>query len=244
MEYIYNISELNKEYNGKTVLDIKELNIPSGQITAIIGPSGAGKSTLLHILNHIEYPTNGIITFDGVQFPKRGNIDIKTRREMAMVFQKPIVFNNNVYENIAYSLKIRKVPKQIIKETVENIAEIVGLKDMLKQNAKTLSGGEAQRVALARAVILKPKVFLMDEVTNNLDPANVILIENLIKYANSNYKTTIIIVTHNMNQARRLAHQVVFLLDGKLIEYGETNSILNESKNQITQSFIKGDMIW
>jgi tungstate transport system ATP-binding protein len=244
MEYIYNIFDLKKEYNGRIVLFIKELNILKGQITCLIGPSGSGKSTLLHLLNCIELPSNGFIEFDGYQYPKKGNLDIDIRRQMAMVFQKPIVFNDNVYENIAYGLKLRKLSKTIIKGRVEEIAETIGLKDMLKQNARTLSGGEAQRVALARAIILKPKVLFMDEATTNLDPANVIQIENFVELANSKYKTSIIFATHNMNQAKRLSNQVIFLLNGNLIESGDTKIIFEKSENQITKAFIKGDMIW
>jgi tungstate transport system ATP-binding protein len=244
MEYIYNISNLQKEYNGRVVLSIKELNICEGQITCLIGPSGSGKSTLLHILNRIELPSKGFIKFNGYPYPNNGNLEIKIRRQMAMIFQKPIVFNNNVYENIAYGLKLRKMSRIIIRELVEEIAETVGLKDMLRQNAKTLSGGEAQRVALARAIILKPRVLFMDEATTNLDPANVILIENMVKFANSNYKTSIILATHNMNQAKRLSKQVIFLLNGNLIETGDTKTVFENPKDQSTKSFIEGDMIW
>lgn len=243
MEAIYRIYDLQKKFNKRTVLDIKSLNIPKGQITSLIGPSGSGKSTLLHILNQIEPPSAGTIEFDGYTYPDNGSIDISIRRQMAMVFQKPVVFNNNVFENIAYGLKIRRIPKASIKDIVEEISETVGLKDVLKQNARTLSGGEAQRVALARALILKPKVLFMDEATTNLDPANVIMIEDMVKYANLNYKTSIIVATHNMNQAKRLSNQFIFLLNGNLIECGETKKILENSVNKITKSFIEGDMV-
>lgn len=244
MEHIYCVRNLFKEYSGKRILEINELNIPKYEITTIIGPSGAGKSTLLSILNHIEKPTSGTIIFDGNEFPRKGDLDIKTRRLMAMIFQKPVIFNNSVFENIAYGLKLRKQPRTDIKEKVEDIAVIIGLRDKLKQNARTLSGGEAQRVAIARAMILKPRVLLMDEVTTNLDPANVGLIENLIKHANCDYKITIVLITHNMNQARRLSNNVIFLLNGKMVEYGDVNAILNEPNNQITRNFVNGDMIW
>lgn len=244
MEYVYSINGLSKEYGGRTVLDIKELYIYREQITAVIGPSGSGKSTLLQILNYIEMPTKGNIVFDGITFPAQGSLKIETRRQMAMVFQKPVVFNSTVYENIAYSLKLRKMPKDIIKERIEEISEIIGLKDKLKQNAKTLSGGEAQRVAVARAIILRPKVLLLDEPTANLDPANITIIENLIRHANHNYKTTIIIVTHNMGQAKRLANQVIFLLNGNVLEYGDAKKIFAEPENSQTRAFVNGEMIY
>jgi tungstate transport system ATP-binding protein len=244
MEHIFSISGLRKTYGNNTVLNIDKLHINKDEITAIIGPSGSGKSTLLQILNHIEPPTCGKIVFDKTELPLQGSLDIETRRQMVMLFQKPVVFSSNVYENIAYSLKLRKVPVNTIKERVAEIADIIGLKDKLKQNAKTLSGGEAQRVAVARAIILRPKVLLMDEPTSNLDPANVTIIENLIKHANSKYNTSIVIVTHNMNQAKRLANQVVFLLNGNIVEYGDSNKLFLEPENHQTRAFISGDMIY
>jgi tungstate transport system ATP-binding protein len=244
MEYIYRVSELYKKYGDKTVLNINQLDINRSEITAIIGPSGAGKSTLMQILNFIEPPTEGRISFDGKDFSLLNSLKIETRREMVMVFQKPAVFNSSVFDNIAYGLSLRKLSKNIIKQRIDEIVDVIGLKDKLNQNAKTLSGGEAQRVAVARAIVLKPKVLLLDEPTANLDPANITVIENLIKHANSNYKTTIVIVTHNMNQAKRLAHQVVFMLNGNVVECGEAGVIFSEPVNNLTRAFINGDMIY
>lgn len=243
MNYIYNVSNLYKEYNGKAVLDIENLNIEREKITALIGPSGAGKSTLLQILNFIESPDKGNINFDGLDL-NINKLDINIRRQISMVFQKPILFNSTVYENIAYSLKIRKKPKNVIKERVEEIVNLIGLTDKANQNALTLSGGEAQRVAMARSIIIRPKVLLLDEPTSNLDPANIVLIEKLIKHAKSEYKTSIIIVTHNMHQAKRLSDNVVFLLDGKVVEYGQADQVLLNPENKKTHAFICGEMIY
>jgi tungstate transport system ATP-binding protein len=244
MEYIFNITNLKKEYGGRTVLFIEGLQIIQEQVTCIIGPSGSGKSTFLHMLNRVELPTSGSIEFNGYQYHSNEDLDISIRRQMAMVFQKPVLFKSSVFENIAYGLKLRKQLKAGIKSQVEEIAEIIGLKDKLKQNARTLSGGEAQRVALARAIILKPKVLFMDEATANLDPTNVKQIEDLVTLSNSKYKTTIIYATHNMNQARRMSDQLIFLLNGNLIETGGTKEIFENTKNQKTRDFIHGDMIW
>lgn len=243
VEFIFKIYDLKKDFNKKTVLDIKQLNIPKGKINSLIGPSGAGKSTLLHILNHIEQPSRGTIEYEGCNYPDDGNLNIHIRREMAMVFQKPVVFNNSVYENIAYGLKLRKFSRITERELVEAIASTTGLKDKLKQNARTLSGGEMQRVALARALVLKPKVLFMDEATTNLDPANVIMIEELVKDSNLANKTTIIAATHNMNQAKRISSHTIFLLNGNVIESGDTKEIFEHPKNKLTEAFISGDMI-
>jgi tungstate transport system ATP-binding protein len=243
MDYVYKISNLQKDYNKRTVLNINKLNIQKGQITSLIGPSGAGKSTFLHLLNNIELPTKGTIQLGEYMYPENGKIDIGIRRQMSMVFQKPIVFDKNVYDNIAYGLSIRKVSKTVIREQVEEIAEKIGLRDMLKNSARTLSGGEMQRVALARAIIVKPSVLFMDEATTNLDPSNVLIIEDLVRYVNSSYKTSVIIATHNMHQAKRLSNQTVFLLNGELVEAGETEQIFVNPQNTITKSFIEGDMV-
>lgn len=243
MNYIYSISNLYKEYSGKAVLNIENLHIEKEKITAIIGPSGSGKSTLLQILNFIENADNGIINFDELEFNTK-KLDINTRREISMVFQRPVLFNSTVYENIAYGLKLRKISKNIIRERVNDIVELIGLKDKITQNALTLSGGEAQRVAMARSIIVRPKVLLLDEPTSNLDPANTTVIESLIKYTNKEYNTSIVIVTHNMHQAKRLSDNIVFLLDGKIVEYGRADKVLLSPENKTTHDFICGEMIY
>lgn len=242
MGQIFNIRKLVKEYSGKKVLDIPELNLEEGKITGIIGPSGAGKSTLLYILNGLEKATSGKIVFNGNEL--RSDPDIETRRQMSMVFQKPTVFNTTVYENMAYSLKLRGIPKGEIRDKVHELAKLIGLEDKLKQKAVTLSGGEAQRLALARAIIHKPKVLLLDEPTANLDPANVAMIEKLIFHAKTECKTSIVVVTHNMFQAKRLSDNVVFLLCGNVIESGESAQIFSSPQDARTMDFIEGKMIY
>ncbi len=242
MGQIFSIENLVKEYEGKRVLKIEELKLEAGKITGIIGPSGAGKSTLLYILNGLETPTIGKIVFDGKELENEPGIE--TRRQMSMVFQKPIVFNTSVYDNMAYSLKLRGVPKGEIQNRVLEIARFIGLEDKLGQKARTLSGGEAQRLSLARAIIYKPKVLLLDEPTANLDPANVAMIEKLILHAKNEYKTSIVIVTHNMYQAKRLSDNVVFLLNGDIVESGESAQVFGNPRDIRTQDFIEGKMIY
>lgn len=242
MGCIFSIRDLTKEYNGRKVLDIKEADMEEGRITGIIGPSGAGKSTLLYILNGLEKATSGRIVFDGKEL--KGEPGIETRRQMSMVFQKPTVFNTSVYENMAYSLKLRGMDKVHIKKKVQELAVFVGLEDKLKQRAVTLSGGEAQRLTLARAIIYRPKVLLLDEPTANLDPANVAMIEKLILHAKTEYGTSIVIITHNMFQAKRLSDNAVFLLNGNIVESGETHEVFNNPKDKRTLDFIEGKMIY
>ncbi|MGE5629896.1 MAG: phosphate ABC transporter ATP-binding protein [Caulobacteraceae bacterium] len=242
MEYIFDITGLVKEYEGQRILDIEELHLEKGKITAVIGPSGAGKSTLLSILNGLDSATSGKIEFDGKVIGRTP--DIATRRQMSMVFQKPVVFNTTVFENIAYSLKLRGLPSKETRKHVEELAELVGLKEKIRQKAVTLSGGEAQRLTLARAMVFKPKVLLLDEPTANLDPANVAMIEKLILHAKTEYGTSVIIVTHNMFQAKRISDNVVFLLNGNTIENGKASEVFSAPRDSRTLDFIEGKMVY
>ncbi len=242
MENIFSIRKLTRIYDEKKVLDIEELELEAGRITGIIGPSGAGKSTLLYILNGLEKPSGGRIVFDGKEL--KGEPDLQTRRQMSMVFQKPTVFNTSVYENMACSLKLRGVNKEETRDRVYELAKLIGLEDKLRQKAATLSGGEAQRLSLARAIIHKPKVLLLDEPTANLDPANVAMIEKLVLLAKTEYKTSIVVITHNMFQARRISEKLVFLLNGSIVESGDTHEVFSNPKDNRTIDFIEGKMIY
>lgn len=242
MGEIFSIRKLVKEYSDKKVLDIEELYLEEGKITGVIGPSGAGKSTLLYILNGLEKATSGKIVFNGKEL--KSEPDIETRRQMSMVFQKPTVFNTTVYENMAYSLKLRGMQKGAIRDKVLEVAKLIGLEDKLEQKAATLSGGEAQRLAIARAIIHKPKVLLLDEPTANLDPANVAMIEKLIFHTKTEYKTSIVVITHNMFQAKRISEKLVFLLNGSIVESGDAQEIFNKPKDSRTLDFIEGRMIY
>lgn len=244
MDYIFKVSKLKKDYNGEKVLDIENLGIERGKITAVIGPSGAGKSTLLHLLNKIEIPSSGSIWFEDKIISDKAALPLDIRRNMIMVFQKPLVFKTTVYENIAYGLKMRNIDSKEISKKVNEMLEIIGLKDKKQQRAMTLSGGEAQRVAIARAVVVRPKALLLDEPTANLDPANVTIIEDLIKYGKKNYELSVLMVTHNMFQAKRISDNTIFMLNGNVVEDGKTENMFNSPKEDNTRAFINGKMIF
>ncbi len=243
MSIMFELRDVKKIYDGKTVLRIDELKLEAGKINAIIGPSGAGKSTLLQLLNGLEGSSEGAISFDGEKYTKGKKIPLNERRKMAMVFQKPTLFNSSVYENIAYPLKLRRIPTKTISQKVNEVLELVGLRDKARQGALTLSGGEAQRISVARAIVTHPKALLLDEPTANLDPANVELIERIIKHANSAHGATVVIVTHNMFQAKRLGDNIVFLLNGQIVESGPSDIIFSDPKNEKTSAFIRGEMV-
>ena len=239
MEELIQIENLRKVFGEKEVLRNIDLTILKGEIFAFIGPSGAGKTTLLRTLNFFEIPEMGNIIFKGM------NSDIiNIRRRMSLLFQTPAIFNNSVFENVAYGLKVRGIDKKIIDKKVGDALNIVGLPGMEKQNARTLSGGEAQRMAFARAIVYDPQILLLDEPTANLDPVNVMKIEEIIKRIRNERATTIVLATHNIPQVRRIADRVGILLNGELIEVNSKEGIFSKPKDARSEAFIKGEMIY
>lgn len=234
---LYQLRDLQHRYGDRLVLDLPSLEIQRGEILSIVGPSGSGKSTLLRLLQFLEQPTAGSITFDGTLIDRRPALEI--RRRVATVFQRPLLLDRSVWENVAFGLQIRRA--QQIDQKVNFALDRVGLLPYAHTKARTLSGGEAQRVALARAIVIQPDVLLLDEPTANLDPYNVGLIENLIR---DHDHLTIVLVTHNIFQAKRLADRVGLLLTGKLIELAPTDQFFNVPSDPRTRSFINGEMVY
>jgi molybdopterin-binding protein len=212
------LKDVTKTYGNKLVVDTVNLKIHEGEILALLGPNGSGKTTILKMLSFIENPTSGEVEFQG------GKVNFKNtekiRLQSTLVFQKTTVFSTSVYNNIAYGLKLRKVPKETRDREVKKALELVKLKGFEKRNAKKLSGGEQQRVAIARALVLKTKLLLLDEPTANLDPKNAGILEEVIGTVNRENKTTIVMATHNMFQARKLPHRIALMDEGKITEIG------------------------
>ncbi|MDW7650972.1 MAG: phosphate ABC transporter ATP-binding protein [Bacillota bacterium] len=241
---IIRVANLTKEFSGREVLHLPHWSVPKGSITGIIGPSGAGKSTLLRILNWLEKPTRGEINYFGRSIPANAEEKTGIRRKMTMLFQKPVLFDTTVYENIAYGLKARNIPKKEIKRLVAPMLEKIGMAAQHQQRAKTLSGGEAQRIAMARALVLEPEILYLDEPTANLDPMNIELLEKMLLEMNRTHGTSVIIITHNLFQARRITDHVLFLCQGQLVEAGQTEQIFADPADERTQAFVKGQMIY
>ena len=224
------LKDLTKAYGNKIVVDSVNLKIHEGEILALLGPNGSGKTTILKILAFIENPSSGEVTFQGekVNFKKTE----KVRLQSTLVFQKTTVFGTSVYNNIAYGLKLRKVPKETRNREVKKALELVKLEGFEKRNARKLSGGEQQRVAIARALVLKTKLLLLDEPTANLDPKNAGILEEVIDAVNREDKITIVMATHNMFQARKLPHRIALMDEGKITEVGAPAEIFGKlSKN-------------
>jgi len=236
---------LTKRYNDSWALREINLEVEKGEIFALIGPSGAGKTTLLRLIGNLEKPSQGKIRFDGTELSGLSERErLVTRRRMGIMFQNPVAFKRSVYENVAYGLRIRGVENASITKRVKAALQLVGLAELEHRKATTLSGGEVQRLALIRATVVAPELLLLDEPTANLDPANVALIERAIIEIVKSEETTVIIATHNMFQAERLADRVGFFLNGELVEIAETDQIFNYPKNDRTRAFVRGEMIY
>lgn len=239
-EPIYHLSSLVKQYGARTILALDALDIIEGEILALVGPSGAGKSTLLRLLNFLEAPTSGNILYRGMPV-SAGTISLALRREITTVFQRPILIKGSVRDNIAYGLRLRGA---MANGVVDEMLTRVGLASLASTTARKLSGGEMQRVALARALAIEPRVLLLDEPTANLDPYNVGLIEDIVRAQNRDRKTTVVLVTHNIFQAKRLAQRVGLLLNGRLVELADTNAFFESPQDPRTAAFVRGEMVY
>ncbi|MBI3914682.1 MAG: ATP-binding cassette domain-containing protein [Chloroflexi bacterium] len=239
-ELVYRIRGLKKEYADRVVVDIEQLDIHTGEFLVIVGPSGAGKSTLLRLLNFLEPPTSGEIYFQD-QLLGASSPLLEWRRRVTTVFQRPILLRARVRENIVLGLSFRD---ERADDRIEKILARVGLSAFAQQPAHKLSGGELQRVALARALVINPSVLLLDEPTANLDPYNVGMIEEIVREHNRAQRTTVVLVTHNIFQARRLGTRVGLMLGGRLIEVNATNAFFNSASDPRTAAFVRGEMIY
>ena len=238
---LYVLEGIRKTYGGRCVLDIDQLRVQSGEVLGVVGPSGAGKSTLLRLLNFLEVPDGGRLTFQGRQV-REGGVPLATRRQVTTVFQRPVLLSSTVVRNVAYGLRLRGMRDG--RQEVEQVLARVGLADLARAPARTLSGGEAQRVALARALILHPVALLLDEPTANLDPYNVGLIEDAVRSMNREEGATVVLVTHNVFQARRLAHRVVLLLGGRVVEAANVPDFFDNPRDPRTDAFVRGEMVY
>lgn len=237
---LYQLQNVKQVYNGRTVLAVDQLAVHRGEILALVGPSGAGKSTLLRLLNFLETPATGEIVFDGTRV--NGPLPLSVRRRVTTVFQKPCLLNRSVRANIGFGLNLRG--RKPANGQIDQWLARLGLDGLGGQRAGNLSAGEAQRVALARALVTQPDVLLLDEPTANLDPANVGLIERIVQQANREQGTTIVLVTHNVFQARRVAQRTALLLNGRLVELSDTESFFERPKLAETAAFVRGDLVY
>ena len=242
------VKNLNLYYDQKRALNNVSLHIPEKKVTAFIGPSGCGKSTLLRCFNRMNdlvdsCRVEGEILLDGSNIYDK-KVDVaELRRQVGMVFQKPNPFPKSIYENVAYGLRLQGVKsKRVLDTVVENSLRGAALwdevKDRLHDNAFGLSGGQQQRLVIARAIAIEPEVILLDEPASALDPISTLKIEELIYELKDKY--TIVIVTHNMQQAARVSDYTAFMYMGDLVEYGNTDMLFTNPTKKQTEDYITG----
>lgn len=248
MKDIITVKDLCLWYGNTQALKNIEIGIKENAITALIGPSGCGKSTFLKTLNRMndlvpDVKITGKVEYDGKDIFAPG-VDVnELRRDIGMVFQKPNPFPMSVYDNIAYGPRIHGIKNkakldEIVEESLKDAAILDELKDRLKKSALGLSGGQQQRLCIARALAVSPRVLLMDEPTSALDPISTSKIEDLAMELKKKY--TIVIVTHNMQQAARISDQTAFFLLGNLIEYNDTEKLFANPNDKRTEDYITG----
>ncbi len=248
MNHKIRIKNLNFYYGDKPALKNVNLRVMEKMVTALIGPSGCGKTTFLRCLNrmHDLYPGNryeGEIILDGKNILEKGLDLIKLRSKVGMVFQKPTPFPMSVYDNIAFGLKLMGVRKKSdiagrVEKALKDSALFDEIKDRLSESALSLSGGQQQRLCIARAVAVEPEVILMDEPCSALDPVATAKIEDLMTDLKRNY--TVVIVTHNMQQAARVSEYTGFFMMGEVVEFDQTQRIFTAPSNKLTEDYITG----
>ncbi|MDF2791705.1 MAG: pstB [Neobacillus sp.] len=247
-QIVYKTSNLDLWYGENQALKKINLDIMENEVTAIIGPSGCGKSTYIKTLNRMIELVPGVRTSGEILYRGRNILDKsyqveELRTKVGMVFQKPNPFPKSIYENVAYGPKIhgirdKKILDQIVEKSLRGAAIWDEVKDRLNQNAYGLSGGQQQRLCIARCLAIEPDVILMDEPTSALDPISTLKVEELVQELKKEF--SIIIVTHNMQQAARISKKTAFFLNGEVIEFSETNKIFSTPEDKRTEDYITG----
>lgn len=242
------VKNLNLYYGDNHALKDVSMDIYEKKITAFIGPSGCGKSTFLKTLNRMNDLVDGVkitgkVTLDGEDIYSEKVDTMELRKSVGMVFQQPNPFPMSIYDNIAYGprthgIKDKKRLDQIVEESLRGAAIFDEVKDRLKKSALGLSGGQQQRICIARALAVKPSVLLMDEPTSALDPISTAKIEELMEELKKQY--TIVVVTHNMQQALRVSDYTAFFLVGEMVEYGQTQFVFSYPQDRRTEDYITG----
>ena len=248
MDPILQVKDLDLWYGAHQALHSVSMDIPEKSITAFIGPSGCGKSTFLKTLNRMNDLVPGVkitgqVRYRGEDIYAPGTDVCRLRREIGMVFQKPNPFPMSIYDNITYGPKLHGVHNkaeldELVESSLRGAALWDEVKDRLRKSALGLSGGQQQRLCIARALAVKPEVLLMDEPTSALDPGSTMKVEELMSELKKNY--TVVIVTHNMQQAARISDRTAFFLLGELVECGPTSEIFSTPKDKRTEDYISG----
>ena len=228
--------EVTKNYLNVKALNRVSMNLEGSKIIVLLGVNGAGKSTLMRVMAGLEKPDNGKLLYNNQEITA-GDL----RRIATLVFQKSAMFSSNVYDNLAYGLRIRHVPREEIAKKISEALQTVRLSGFEKRRAKKTSGGEQQRIALARAFLLEPHILLLDEPTANLDPNSAAIIEKAI-VGKKSADRIIVMATHNLAQARRMADEIVHIFDGEIVEVASPENFFENPKCEISREFVNGEL--
>ena len=230
------VNSLRFEAAGRPLLNDVSFSLDAGRPTCVVGPNGAGKSLLLRLCHGLLTPSGGSIRWAG------GTVE-QQRRAQAMVFQRPVLLRRSVRANIDHALSTRQLSRSERTERTEAVLEKTGLSDLAERDARVLSGGEQQRLALARAWALRPRMLFLDEPTAHLDPAATASVEGIINDIDGE-GVRILMVSHDLGQVRRIAHDVLFLHSGRLIEHTAAQLFLDEPESELTGAFVEGRLLW
>jgi len=233
---ILELTGIEKNFRTIKALDSVSLEAKGGRIVVLIGVNGAGKTTLMRIIAGLDEPSAGGISFNGKSMTPK-----ELRKNATMVFQRTAMFNRSVYDNVAFGLRVRGGNDDRIAESVPQVLRLVGLANFEKRKAKKTSGGEQQRIALARAFLLRPRILLLDEPTANLDPNSATIIERAI-LSRKKDDEIIIMATHNLAQAKRLADEIIHIYNGKIVERSNPDEFFGNPRSEITRKFINGEL--
>jgi len=239
------LEKVTKRYGDVTAVRRVDLEVREGEVFGIVGPSGAGKSTLLRLVDLLEPADEGKVSVLDTNTDPASTQASAVRRQIGMVQQKPVVLNRSVANNLAYGLMIRGWEEDRIKSAVDRELGKLGLEERRGKNARTLSGGEMQRVSFSRSTIYSPRLLLLDEFAANLDPANVALLEGMVKgFMEEDRSRAVILVTHNLFQAKRTCDRLALMWNGEIVETADANRFFESPEDQRTAGFVRGELVY
>ena len=233
---VFELRDVSLAKNGKHILKGIHWKVASGEVSVLLGPTGSGKTSLLRLLNRLDDPTSGEVLYMGEPVSSVDVLDL--RKQVGMVLQKPFLFEGSVLDNIVYGAQLHGIDVD-----VNRLRGLVGIPEgMLNQDVETLSAGQSQKVSIARALALKPKVLLLDEPTTGLDPTATLQVETLLNDLVRTLGVTCVFVTHYIDQARRLGHRGMLIVDGARVEEGEIREMLSSPSDERTRKFMNGEL--